>query len=47
MKSIKTCKDFKFEHFLIFVSAAGRCLSNYAFALLVNVPIEITSSVVK
>ena len=46
MKSIKKmCKVMNyFEYFLIFISAVSGCVSISAFALVIGVPVGITSS---
>ena len=41
----KMCKVMNyFEHFLIFISAVSGCVSISAFALVIGVPVGITSS---
>ena len=44
----KACRTYNnFKHFLLFISAVTGCVSISAFASLVGIPIEITSSAVE
>ena len=42
-KNMLRCLNY-FEHFLIFISAVSGCVSIFAFASLVGIPVGITSS---